>query len=34
MLKLLYAGQGVWVPTRDTEAQVVGRRLMSVEHTV
>lgn len=28
----LYAGQGVWVPTRETEAQLVGRRLTSAEH--
>ena len=27
----LYAGQGVWLPTRETEAQLVGWRLMSAE---
>ena len=27
MQKLLYAGQSAWVPARETEAQLVGRRL-------
>ena len=27
-LKSLSAGQGTWVPARETKAQVVGRRLV------
>lgn len=31
MPRSLYAGQGTWVPVRETEAQAAGRRLRSAE---